>query len=71
MTTDVMIVIGIVVATVVGIAISFFKTKSNPEIDTSGSWANPTTKEMMEQLKNDLEEIKQKLQDQDRDKNEI
>jgi hypothetical protein len=64
MTTDVMIVIGIVVATIVGIAISFFRTKSTPEIDTSSSLADPTTKEMMEQLKNDLEEIKQKLQDQ-------
>lgn len=64
MTTDVMIVLGVVIVTVVAIAISFFRTKSTPEIDTSGSWADPTTKEMMEQLKNDLEEIKQKLQDQ-------
>ena len=64
MTTDVMIVLGIVIVTVVAIAISFFRTKSTPEIDTSGSLADPTTKEMMEQLKNDLEEIKQKLQDQ-------
>ena len=64
MTTDVMIVLGVVIVTVVAIAISFFRTKSTPEIDTSGSWADPTTIEMMEQLKNDLEEIKQKLQDQ-------
>lgn len=64
MSAEAIIVTGIVMAVVSAIAISFFRTKSTPEIDTSGSWADPTTKEMMEQLKNDLEEIKQKLQDQ-------
>ena len=64
MNTEVIVVTGIVVVAVAAIAISFFRTKSTPGIDTSGSWADPTTKEMMEQLKNDLEEIKQKLQDQ-------
>jgi len=64
MNTEVIVVTGIVVVAVAAIAISFFRTKSTPEIDTSGSWADSTTKEMMEQLKNDLEEIKQKLQDQ-------
>jgi uncharacterized membrane protein YraQ (UPF0718 family) len=64
MTTDVMIVIGIVVATVVGIAISFFRTKSSNELDTTQSWAKTTMTEDLEQIKKDLESIKQKLQDQ-------
>ena len=67
MTTDVMIVLGIVVATVVGIAISFFRTKSNTQLDTSQSWAEPTSAETLEKIKNDLEDIKQKLQDQAED----
>jgi uncharacterized membrane protein YraQ (UPF0718 family) len=64
MTTDVMIVLGIVVATVVGIAISFFRTKSSNELDTTQSWAKTTMTEDLEQIKKDLESIKQKLQDQ-------
>jgi len=64
MTTDVMIVLGIVVATVVGIAISFFRTKSSNEFDTTQSWAKTTMTEDLEQIKKDLESIKQKLQDQ-------
>jgi len=64
MTTDVMIVLGIVVTTVVGIAISFFRTKSNTQLDTSKPWAKTTTSEALEQIKKDIEEIKQKLQDQ-------
>lgn len=63
MTTDVMIVLGIVVATVVGIAISFFRTKSSNELDTTQSWAKTTMTEDLEQIKKDLESIKQKLQD--------
>jgi len=64
MTTDVMIVLGIVVATVVGIAISFFRTKSSNELDTTQSWAKTTMTEDLEQIKKDLESIKQRLQDQ-------
>ena len=64
MTTDVMIVLGIVVATVVGIAISFFRTKSSNELDTTQSWAKTTMTEDLEQIKKDLESIKQKIQDQ-------
>jgi uncharacterized membrane protein YraQ (UPF0718 family) len=63
MTTDVMIVLGIVVATVVGIAISFFRTKSSNELDTTQSWAKTTMTEDLEQIKKDLESIKQKIQD--------
>jgi uncharacterized membrane protein YraQ (UPF0718 family) len=59
-----MIVLGIVVATVVGIAISFFRTKSSNELDTTQSWAKTTMTEDLEQIKKDLESIKQKLQDQ-------
>ena len=65
MTTEVMIVLGIVIATVVGIAISFFRTKSSSELDTTQPWATKTTTvEDLEQIKKDLESIKQKLQDQ-------
>lgn len=64
MTNEVIIVLGIVIATVVGIAISFFKTKSSSEIDTSKPWAKSTTSQELEQIKKDLEAIKQKLQDQ-------
>lgn len=60
MTNEVIIVLGIVIATVVGIAISFFKTKST---DNSPS-TKLTTDEELEQIKKDLEIIKQKLQDQ-------
>jgi uncharacterized membrane-anchored protein YhcB (DUF1043 family) len=63
MKTDVIIVLGIVVATVVGIAISFFRTKSTTKIDTPQS-LEPDFTEMLEKIKHDLEEIKQKLQDQ-------
>ena len=64
MTNEVIIVLGIVIATVVGIAISFFKTKSTTDLDTSQSWAKPTTSQELEQIKKELEDIKQKLQDQ-------
>lgn len=61
MTNEVIIVLGIVIATVVGIAISFFKTKST---DSSQSSTKLTTDEELEQIKKDLEIIKQKLQSQ-------
>lgn len=67
MTTEVVIVLGIVIATVAGIAISFFKTKSSSELDTSQTWAKPTTSEELEQIKKDIEAIKQKLQNQAED----
>lgn len=64
MSTEAIIVTGIVVAVVSAIAISFFRTKSNVHLDTSQSWAEPTSAEMLEKIKNDLEDIKQRLQDQ-------
>jgi len=64
MSTEAIIVTGIVVAVVSAIAISFFRTKSNAHLDTSQSWAEPTSAEMLEKIKNDLEDIKQRLQDQ-------
>ena len=65
MTTDVAIVLGIVVATVVGIAISFFKTESVPEIDPLDPSIRASLEQLetLEKLKEDLEEIKQTLQD--------
>jgi len=58
MNTEVIVVTGIVVVAVAAIAISFFRTKSTPEIVQDG----PTILELLDQLKSDLDSIKQTLE---------
>lgn len=67
MTSDAMIITGIVVAVISAIAISFFKTKSTPVSDVVDSQEGPSTKEMLEQLKLDLEHIKRMLEEEVQD----
>lgn len=59
MNTETIIVTGIVVAVVSAIAISFFRTKPTPEVTQEG----PTVLELLDQLKSDLNSIKQTLED--------
>jgi len=59
MNTETIIVTGIAIAVVSAIAISFFRTKSAPEVTQEG----PTVLELLNQLKSDLNSIKQTLED--------